>query len=39
MDNMDRKDIKLQNDFKDLIYNNKEIKNLSVKINLKSELK
>ena len=35
LDNMDKKRIKLQNDFKDLFYNNKEIKNLSVKIQLK----
>ena len=35
LDNMDKKIIKLQNDFKDLFYNNKEIKNLSVKIQLK----
>ena len=33
--NMDKKIIKLQNDFKDLFYNNKEIKNLSVKIQIK----
>ena len=32
---MDKKMIKLQNDFQDLFYNNKEIKNLSVKIQLK----
>ena len=36
LDNTERKIIKLQNDFKDLFYNNKEIKNLSVKINLKT---
>ena len=35
LDNTESKIIKLQNDFKDLFYNNKEIKNLSVKINLK----
>ena len=35
LDNMDKKIIKLENDFKDLFYNNKEIKNLSVKIQLK----
>ena len=35
-DNTERKIIKLQNDFKDLFYNNKEIRNLSVKINLKT---
>ena len=35
LDNMDKKIIKLQNDFKDLFYNNKEIKNLSVKVHLK----
>ena len=33
--NMDKKIMKLQNVFKDLIYNNKEIKNLSVKEQLK----
>ena len=32
LDNMHKKILKLQNDFKDLFYNNKEIKNLSVKI-------
>ena len=36
LDNTERKIIKLQNDFKDSFYNNKEIKNLSVKINLKT---
>ena len=36
LDNTERKIIKLQNDFKDLFYNNKEIKNLSVKTNLKT---
>ena len=36
LDNTERKIIKLQNDFKDLFYNNKEIKNLSVKMNLKT---
>ena len=35
LDNMDKKITKLQNDFKDLFYNNKEIKNLSVKTQLK----
>ena len=35
MDNMDKKIIKRQNDFKDLFYNNKEITNLSVKVQLK----
>ena len=35
LDNMDKKMIKLHNDFKDLFNNNKEIKNLSVKIQLK----
>ena len=35
LDNMDKKIIKLQNDFNDLFYNNKEIKNLSVKVQLK----
>ena len=35
LDNMDKKIIKLQNDFKDLFYNNRKIKNLSVKIHLK----
>ena len=32
---MDKKIIKLQKDFKELFYNNKEIKNLSVKVQLK----
>ena len=36
LDNTERKIIKLLNDFKDLFYNNKEINNLSVKINLKT---
>ena len=36
LDNTERKIIKLQNDFKYLFYNNKEIKNLSVRINLKT---
>ena len=35
LENTDKKIIKLQNDFKDLFYNNKEIKNLSVKVQLK----
>ena len=35
LDNMDKKIIKFQNDFKDLFCNNKEIKNLSVKVHLK----
>ena len=35
LDNMDKKRIKLQNDFKDLFYNYKKIKNLSVKIQMK----
>ena len=35
LDNMDKKIIKLQNDFKDLFYNSKEIKNLSAKVQLK----
>ena len=35
LDNMDKKIIKLQNDLKQFFYNNKEIKNLSVKIQLK----
>ena len=34
-DNTDKKIIKLQSDFKDLFYNNKEIKNLSVKVQVK----
>ena len=34
LNNTVRRIIKLQNDFKDLFYNNKEIKTLSVKINL-----
>ena len=36
MDNTERKIIKLQNDFKELFYNNKEIKKLSVKMNIKT---
>ena len=36
LDNKERKIIKLQIDFKDLFYNIKEIKNLSIKINLKT---
>ena len=39
LDNTERKIIKLQNDFKDFFYNNKEIKNLSVKINSKTGAK
>ena len=35
LDNTDKKIIKLQNDFEDLFYNNQEIKNLSVKVQLK----
>ena len=35
LDNTDKKIRKLQNDFKDLFYNNKEIKNFSVKVQLK----
>ena len=35
LENSDKKMIKLQNDFKDLFYNNKEIKNVSVKVLLK----
>ena len=34
LDNTDKKILKLQNDFKDLFYNNEEIKNLSVKVQL-----
>ena len=37
LDNMERRIRKLQNDLKDLFYNNKEIKKISVKINLKAE--
>ena len=32
---MEKKIIKLQNDFNDLFYNNRELKNFSVKVNLK----
>ena len=39
LDNTERRIIKLQNDFKDFFYNNKEMKNLSVKINLEAEAK
>ena len=35
LDNTDKRIIKLQNDFKDLFYNNKEINNLSVEVQLK----
>ena len=35
LDNTDKKIIKLQNDFNDFFYNNKEIKNLSVKVQLR----
>ena len=35
LDNMDKKILKFQNDIRDLFYNNKEIKNLSVKVHLK----
>ena len=35
LDNTDKKIIKLQNDFKDLFFNNKEMKNLSVNVELK----
>ena len=35
LDNMDKKIIKLQNDFKDLSYNNKEIKKPLIKVHLK----
>ena len=37
MDDTEKKIIKLKNEFKDLFYNNTEIKNLSVKINLKED--
>ena len=36
LDNTERRIINLQNDFKDLFYNNKEFKNLLVKIKLKT---
>ena len=36
LDITERRIIKIHNGFKDLFYNNKEIKNLSVKINLKA---
>ena len=35
LDNTDKKIIKLQNDFKNLFYNSREIKNLSTKVQLK----
>ena len=35
LDNMDKKKLKLQNDFKDLFYKNIDIKNLSVKVHVK----
>ena len=35
LDNMDKKMIKLQDDFKGLFHNNKKIKNISVKVHLK----
>ena len=35
LDNTGRRKMKLQNDFKDLFYNTKKMKHLSVKINLK----
>ena len=34
LDTTEKRIIKLQNDFKDLFYNNREIKNLSVKIKM-----
>ena len=37
MDDTEKKILKLKNEFKDLFYNNTEIKNLSVKINLKED--
>ena len=39
LDNTEKRMIKLQNDFKDLVYNNKEFKYLSVKLNLKEGAK
>ena len=37
MDDTEKKILKLKNEFKDLFYNNTEIKNLSRKINLKED--
>ena len=39
LDETQRKILKLKNEFKDLFYNNTEIKNLSVKRNLKEDAK
>ena len=39
LDETEKKFLKLKNEFKDLFYNNTEIKNLSVKINLKEDVK
>ena len=39
LDETQKKILKLKNEFKDLFYNNTEIKNLSVKINLKADAK
>ena len=39
LDETEKKILKLKNEFKDLFYNNTEIKNLSVKINLKEDAK
>ena len=39
LDVIEKKILKLKNEFKDLFYNNTEIKNLSVKINLKEDAK
>ena len=39
LDETEKKILKLKNEFKDLFYNNSEIKNFSVKINLKEDAK
>ena len=39
LDVIEKKILKLKNEFKDLFYNHTEIKNLSVKINLKEDAK
>ena len=39
LDETEKKILKLKNEFKDLFYNNTDIKNLSVKINIKEDAK
>ena len=39
MDETEKKNLKLKNEFKDLFYNNMKMKNLSLKINLKEDAK